>query len=166
MLIYAKDLFVEAIAAMIDRRGFRNEARAGVSGAALTTAVQDFDILLEGSRGYRFALLQQRDATTREIKAIVTRMADQAEVLELITRHRIGMNEVADVDQISLEELIERLGRVTSELQRRNRPLLKRGKRMGNKPLNPQLLIDLTKRRLPFVEIHKLQFRLDHYGIP
>src|SRR5262245_3405664 len=63
------------------------------SGAALTTAVQDFDILLEGSCRYRFALLQQRDATTREIKAIVTRMADQAEVLELITRHRIGMNE-------------------------------------------------------------------------
>src|SRR6516165_3520197 len=96
-------------------RGFRNAARAGVSGAALTTAVQDFDILLEGSRRYRFALLQQRDATTGEIKAIVTRMADQAEVLELITRHRIGMNEVADVDQISLEELIERLGRVTPE---------------------------------------------------
>ena len=97
--------------------------REPAPGAALATAVQDFDILLEGSCRYRFALLQQRDATTREIKAIVTRMADQAEVLELITRHRIGMNEVADVDQISLEELIERLGRVASEWQRRNRPI-------------------------------------------
>jgi hypothetical protein len=46
-------------------------------------------------------------------------MADQAEVLELITRRHIGMNEVrARRDQISREEMIERLDRVASELQR------------------------------------------------
>ena len=75
-------------------------------------------------------------------------------MFELITRHGIGMNEVADIDQISLEQLIERLGRISSELQGRNRPLLQRGERVGNKPLRPQLLIDLTERRLPFVKIH------------
>jgi len=74
--------------------------------------------LLERSGGYRFALLQQRDAPTREIKTVVTRMADQAEVLELISRHRIGMNEVANVDQISLEELIERRSVVIGGPQR------------------------------------------------
>ena len=92
-------------------------------------------------------------------------MADQTEVLELITRHAIGMNEVADIDHIGLEQLIERLGRISSELQGRNRPLLERGECMGNESLLPQLLIDLPERRLPFVEIHELQFRLDHDGI-
>jgi hypothetical protein len=46
-------------------------------------APQDLDILLEGSRGYRFALFQQKNATTGEIETIVAGMRDQSEVLEL-----------------------------------------------------------------------------------
>ena len=121
--------------------------------------------MLEGPRGYRLALLQQGDATAGQVETVVTRMRDQAEVLELIARHVVGMNKVADINQISLEQLIERLGRVCSELQRRNRPLLERCESMGNESLSPQLLIDLAERRLPFVEIHKLQFGLDSHGI-
>ena len=46
-------------------------------------------------------------------------MYDQAEVLELIAGDAVGMNDVADIDQIGLEQLIERPGRVSSELQQR-----------------------------------------------
>jgi hypothetical protein len=36
---------------------------------------------------------------------------------------------------------------------------------MGNKSLHSQLLVDLTERWLPFVEIDELQFRLNHDGV-
>lgn len=92
-------------------------------------------------------------------------MGYQAELLQLITGHAVGMNKVADIDQVSFKQLIESLGRVSAELQGRDRPLLERGECVGNEALRSQLLIDLTERRLPFVEIDELQFRLDHYGI-
>ena len=44
-------------------------------------------------------------------------MRDQAQVLELIIGHAVGMNEVADIDQVGLEQLIERPGSVAAELQ-------------------------------------------------
>ena len=52
-------------------------------------------------------------------KPAVAGMYYQAEVLEPIAGDAVGMNDVADIDQIGLEQLIERPGRVSSELQRR-----------------------------------------------
>jgi hypothetical protein len=131
-------------------------------GLLLAAALQNLEILLEGSRGYHVALLQQGDATAGEIETIIAGMRDQSEVLELIARHTVGMNEVADIDQISLKQLVEWLGRVSSELKRRDRPLLEPCKGMGNEPLRPQLLIDLAERGLPVVKVDELQFRLDN----
>ena len=88
--------------------------------------------MLECPGADRPALLQQRNTTTGEIKTVVTRVGDQAELLELVARHAIGMNEVTHINQVGLEQLVERLGRVSSELQRRNRPPLERRKGMGN----------------------------------
>src|SRR2546430_1664234 len=111
----------------------------------LAAALQDFDILLQGSRGHHVALLQQGNATASQIKTIIARMCDQSEMLELITRHAVGMNEVAYIDQISLKQLVKWLGRVSPELKRRNRPLLEPCEGMGNEPLRAQLLIDLAE---------------------
>ncbi len=82
-------------------------------------APQHLDILLKGARGKLLALLHQGDATVGEIETAVAGMYDQAEVLEPIAGDAVGMNDVADIDQIGLEQLIERPGRVSSELQRR-----------------------------------------------
>lgn len=82
-------------------------------------APQYLDILLKGARGKLLALLHQGDATAGEIETAVAGIYDQAEVLELIAGDAVGMNDVADIDQIGLEQLIERPGRVSSELQQR-----------------------------------------------
>jgi hypothetical protein len=116
------------------------------------------------ARGEDLALLQHRDATAGEIETAVARMRNQAELLELLARHALGMNEVAHIDQVRLEQLVERPRRVSSELERSNRPLLEGREGVGNEPLRPQLLIDLAKGRLPFVEVHELQFGLNRYG--
>ena len=44
-------------------------------------------------------------------------MGYQAEVFQLIIGHAVGMNKVADIDQVSFKQLIESLGRVSAELQ-------------------------------------------------
>jgi hypothetical protein len=84
------------------------------SSAKWAASTQDLDILLECPRAYRLALVQQRDATTGKIKTIVTRVGDQTELLELIVRHAVGVNEVTHINHISLEQLVERL--VSSKL--------------------------------------------------
>jgi len=75
--------------------------------------------LLKGARGELLALLHQGDATADETETAVAGIYDQAEVLELIAGGAVGMNDVADIDRIGLKQLIERPGRVSSELQRR-----------------------------------------------
>jgi hypothetical protein len=51
------------------------------SSTASTATMQDVEILLERSRGYRAALCQQGDAAASQIETIVARMRYQAEVL-------------------------------------------------------------------------------------
>src|SRR5262245_1338719 len=92
-------------------------------------------------------------------------MCDQAELLELIARRPISVHEVADVDYIRLEQLIERLGRIAAELHRRDRPFLERSERVRKESLRAQLLIDLAERGLPVVEVHELHFGLNHDGV-
>src|SRR5712691_239021 len=122
------------------RTRYRSAARnRWVAGALPHSArtLQDVDIALEGSRGDRFSLLQHGNAPAREIEAVVTGMRDQAEVLQPIVGDAVGVNKVADIDQISLKQLIERPGRVASELQGRDRPLLECREGMGNESLRP-----------------------------
>jgi hypothetical protein len=76
-----------------------------------------------------------------------------------------GVHEIADIDDVGLEQLVERLRRVAAELKRRNRPLLERGEGVGNKSLRAQLLVDLPERRLTVVEIDELYLGLDDHGV-
>ena len=78
-------------------------------------APQHLDILLKAPAGSPLRC----SIRATQSKPAVAGMYDQAEVLELIAGDAVGMNDVADIDQIGLEQLIERPGRVSSELQRR-----------------------------------------------
>ena len=78
-------------------------------------APQHLDILLKAPAGSSLRC----SIRATQSKPAVAGIYDQAEVLELIAGDAVGMNDVADIDQIGLEQLIERPGRVSSELQRR-----------------------------------------------
>jgi hypothetical protein len=75
------------------------------------------------------------------------------------------VHEVADINRVGLEQLIERPHRVGAELQWRDRLFLERGEGVGNEALRAQLLIDLPERWLSVVETHELHLSLDDDGV-
>src|SRR5262245_5589826 len=91
-----------AVAAAVRMAAAGSESTEARSRSA--AAPQQIDILLKGAGGKRVALLQQGDAAAGEIEAAVARMRNQPEGLELFARHALGMNEVAHIDQIGLEQ--------------------------------------------------------------
>src|SRR5258707_6667688 len=81
-------------------------------------------------------------------------------MLQLIAADVVGPGEISDIDDISLEQLVEWPSRIVTEPQRRYRPFLQRKECVRDKSLPPQFLIDLAESRLPFIEIDELHLQL------
>src|SRR5882724_10023956 len=82
-------------------------------------------------------------------------------MLELFHLHQIWLAEVADVNDVGFEQLIDRRKRTALDIHRRNHPVLDAGETMRHKVLPAQLQLELAERWLPFVERHEGNLRLD-----
>src|SRR5947207_2657452 len=65
------------------------------------------------------------------------------------------MDDVADVDNIRLEQLVERIRWFVDTNRWSNRPVFYSGKPMRNKSLSPQLSVNVPESRLILVESDK-----------
>src|ERR1700676_518461 len=75
---------------------------------------------------------EMMNAVHREIKRPVAMMRNQCEMLELLTSHCVGFEEIAHIDHVSFDDLIERRGRIRPQ-HRRNHLLVDRSKHVRNK---------------------------------
>lgn len=79
-------------------------------------------------------------------------VSDQRQVLELLVAEVFWVRKITDIDDVCLQQLVERPPGVAVDDARCDRPLLYCGEAMWHETLGAQFDVDLAHARLVFVE--------------
>src|SRR5262245_47160505 len=104
-----------------------------------------------GVRRNRAARRQMENAVRRQIEGPIAVVRHDGEVLELLDAHPLRLGEIAHIDDISFQQLIERRIWIVRG-QWGDHPLFDVGESVRHQAETTQLAIDVAQQRLAFVE--------------
>ena len=111
------------------------------------------------------ARLELEQAEEREVERAVAMVRDQGQMLQLFVRPRLDRAQVADINHIGLQELVQRPARILVDHHRRDDPFLDVDKGVRHEALRAKLGVDEPDRRLILVQRDERNLRLHGDGV-
>ena len=101
----------------------------------------------------------------RQVEGAVAAVPDQGQLLELLVGHRFRAGEIAHVDEVRLQQLLQRLVRLVVDHAGSDDPRFDLGEAVRNEPLAAHLDVDFAQARLPLVKSQKRYLGLNGDGL-